>query len=67
MPSKTCTCMQLQEVGEMLQMKILKPSKLTGTRWIGHRYQALKILIDGWKGFLVHASQVLQGMTQNKH
>ena len=58
---------ELQQVGQILQLKILKPTKLAGTRWIAHRYRALKIMIDGWKGFVVHASQVLQGTTQNKY
>lgn len=37
----------LQEVGQVLQVKILKPTKLAGTRWVEHRHRALKILLDG--------------------
>ena len=33
----------LQEVGEMLLVSVLKPAKVTGTRWIGHRDRALKL------------------------
>ena len=57
---------ELQQVGEMLQTKVLKPVKLIGTRWIGHRHRALKVLLDGWRGFVVHTSQVAQGTTRNK-
>ena len=57
---------ELQQVGEMLQTKVLKPVKLIGTRWIGHRHRALKVLLDGWRGFVVHTSQVAQGTTKNK-
>ena len=48
----------LQEVGEMLVVSVLKPAKVTGTRWIGHRDRALKILLKGWKGFVVHTNTV---------
>lgn len=47
---------ELQQVGEMLQVKVVKPVKLTGTRWVAHRERALKILLDGWQGFVVHVS-----------
>ena len=56
----------LQEVGQVLQVKILKPTKLAGTRWVEHRHRALKILLDGWRGFVVHTSQVSLGVTKNK-
>lgn len=56
----------LQQVGETLQIHVLKPVKLVGTRWIAHRQRALKILLDGWQGFVVHISQVAQGSTQSK-
>ena len=47
-------------------ISILKPAKLAGTRWIGHRERALKILINGWKGFVVHTTQVAQGSTVSR-
>lgn len=56
----------LQQVGEMLQVKVVKPVKLVGTRWVTHRERALKILLDGWQSFVVHTSQVAQGLTQSK-
>ena len=56
----------LQEVGEMLLVSVLKPAKVTGTRWIGHRDRALKILLKGWKGFVVHTNTVAQGKTVSK-
>ena len=43
-----------------------KPVKLVGTRWVAHRERALKILLDGWQSFVVHTSQVAQGLTQSK-
>ena len=56
----------LQEVGQVLKLTILKPAKLTGTRWIGHRARVLKILVKRWKGFVVHTAQVAQGSTVSK-
>ena len=57
---------ELQQVGEMLQVKVVKPVKLTGTRWVAHRERALKILLDGWQGFVVHTSRVAQGSSHSK-
>ena len=50
----------------MLKLTIVKPAKLAGTRWIGHRERALKILLKGWKGFVVHTTQVAQGSTVSR-
>ena len=56
----------LQEVCEVMNVNIAKPTKLGGTRWVAHRYRALKTLLDGWHGFVIHTAQTAQSSTQNK-
>ena len=57
----------LQQVCEVMKVKVAKPIKLGGTRWVAHRYRALKTLLDGWQGFVIHTAQTAQSSTQNKN
>ena len=50
-------------VGKMLKVRVLMPVKVQGTRWIAHREQALKILLDGWQSIVIHTSQASMGKT----
>ena len=58
----------LKQVGQMLEVRVLTPIKLQGTRWIAHRGRALKVLLDGWRCFVIHTctSQVSLGSTAMK-
>ena len=56
----------LQQVGQVLDARVLKPVNLGGTRWVAHRQRALTILLDSWRCFVVHTSEVSQGSTMNK-
>ena len=56
----------LQQVGQVLEARVLKPVNLGGTRWVAHRHRALAILLDSWRCFVVHTSEVAQGTTMNK-
>ena len=63
--SPLCRC-GLKQVGQMLEVRVLMPVKLQGTRWIAHRERALKVLLDGRRCFVVHTSQVSLGSTAMK-
>ena len=52
----------LQEVGQALKLTILKPAKVTRTRWRGHRERALKILVKGWKDLLFTQVTLLRAL-----
>ena len=52
----------LLEVGQALKLTILKPAKVTGTRWIGHRERPLKILDKGWKDLLFTQVTLLRAL-----
>ena len=54
----------VQEVGRVLEIAVLKPTKLVGTRWVSHRERALDCLLSCWQVFVIHTSQVAQGSTQ---
>ena len=55
-----------QQVGQALEARVLKPVNLGGRRWVAHRHRALTILLDSWRCFVVHTSEVAEGSTMNK-
>lgn len=48
----------LKELGDALGEKVPKPVKASGTRWIGHRYNAIKILLKHYGSFMTHLQEL---------
>ena len=53
----------LQETGRALDLSVLKPVKLKGTRWIAYRERALRVILHDWPILVQHTSQVRMGRT----
>ena len=47
-------CRELKELSEAYTHSIPKPSKAHGTRWIEHKYSAVKKLSENYGGYMVH-------------
>ena len=45
---------ELKELSEAYENSIPKPSKAHGTRWIEHKYSAMKKLLENYGGYMVH-------------
>lgn len=48
----------LKETGTALNMKVLKPANVKGTRWIPHHEQAAKAIKQDWPCLLAHLDSV---------
>ena len=44
----------LKELSEAYANRIQNPSKVHGTRWIGHKYSAMKKILENYGGYMVH-------------
>ena len=42
----------------VLDMKVLLPTWAGGTRWVGHVYEALDHILNGYKAFWLHLEQL---------
>ena len=61
---KSPLCWQgLKEKGDELNLVVLKPTKLKGTRWVAHRERALKVVLVNWPVLVQHTNDVRQGGT----
>lgn len=49
---------ELKQIGEALEEKVLKPTKLAGTRWLPHIHRALNVLVKGFKVLLAHFEHI---------
>jgi len=49
---------ELKQIGEVLEEKVLKPTKLAGTRWLPHIHRALNVLVKGFKVLLAHFEHI---------
>ena len=49
---------ELRTVAEALDQCIPKPTKACGTRWINHKYNAMKIVLENYGGFLTHVESL---------
>jgi hypothetical protein len=49
---------ELRMIGEALEEKILKPTNLSGTRWLPHIYKALDVLVRGYRALLSHFEHI---------
>ena len=59
---KSPLCWQgLKEKGNELNLVVLKPTKLKGTRWVAHRERALKVVLVDWPVLVQHTNDVRQG------
>ena len=46
-------------VGEV-DKTVTKPSGATGTRWIDHTYQAMKNVLENWRGYMTNIEFLTQ-------
>ena len=61
---KSPLCWQgLKEKGNDLNLVVLKPTKLKGTRLVAHRKRALKVVLVNWPVLVQHTNDVRQGRT----
>ena len=44
---------EFQQLANALEEDVLKPTRVTGTRWIGHRYRAIKVLTRNWRALCI--------------
>lgn len=51
----------LLETYEALQERKLVPTRVGGTRWVGHLRQCISNLCRGYNAFTTHLDQVIQG------
>ena len=45
---------ELKELGEIYEKTIPKPTKANGTRWIDHKYRAMKKVLDNYGAYMTH-------------
>ena len=51
---------ELQQIAEAMESNVLKPTRLSGTRWTPHMSTALKHLWDGYTALLSHFQHVVE-------
>ncbi|CAB4039656.1 Hypothetical predicted protein [Paramuricea clavata] len=51
---------ELKQLAEAWETSILKPTKATGTRWIEHKVNAMKIALEHYGAFLSHIESLSQ-------
>jgi hypothetical protein len=51
---------ELKHLAEAWETSILKPTKATGTRWIEHKVNAMKIALEHYGAFLSHIESLSQ-------
>ncbi|VDI00488.1 Hypothetical predicted protein [Mytilus galloprovincialis] len=49
---------ELRQIGEALEEKVLKPTKLAGTRWLPHIHRALEVLVREFRVLLAHFEHI---------
>ena len=54
----------LKELGVALGEKPPKPVKASGTRWIGHRYNAIKIVLKHYGAYMTHLEELANNDSQ---
>ena len=54
---------ELKQLGEALEEKVIKPTKLAGTRWLPHIFRALEVLCKNYKVLLTHFEHIRQART----
>ena len=54
----------LKELGDALGQKVPKPVKASGTRWIGHRYNAIKIVLKHYGAYMTHLEELATNDSQ---
>ena len=54
----------LRELGVALGEKPPKPVKASGTRWIGHRYNAIKIVLKHYGAYMMHLEELANNDSQ---
>ena len=48
----------LKELGEALGENVPKPMKASGTRWIAHRYNAMKVVLKHYGIYMTHLEEL---------
>ena len=54
----------LKELGDALGQKVPKPVKASGTRWIAHRYNAIKIVLKHYGAYMTHLEELATNDSQ---
>ena len=49
----------LKELSVAYEESILKPTKATGTRWLEHKYSALKIALENFGAYITHLEDLV--------
>ncbi|CAG2240803.1 unnamed protein product [Mytilus edulis] len=49
---------ELRQIGEALEEKVSKPTKLAGTRWLPHIHRALEVLVREFRVLLAHFEHI---------
>ncbi|XP_070559090.1 zinc finger protein 862-like isoform X2 [Ptychodera flava] len=52
---------ELHEIAELMEEKIIKPTRLQGTRWVPHVQKASQSLIRSYQVFITHFEHISQG------
>ena len=55
---------ELKELSEAYANSIPKPSKVHATRWIEHKYSAMKKLLENYGGYMVHLESLSHNDSQ---
>ena len=57
---------ELRTLAEAMDHTVPKPSRATGTRWIDHKYQAMKKVLENWGVYMTHIESLSQTDSQPK-
>lgn len=55
---------ELREFSDIYEKSVLKPSKTNGTRWIGHKFNAMNIFLKNYGIFITHLESLSQTDSQ---
>ena len=54
----------LREFSQIYEKSVLKPSKTNGTRWIGHKFNAMNLFLKNYGIFITHMDSLSQTDSQ---